>query len=169
MYRTQVGGRSTINVAILVVQAIVVAILVASLVTSHRARRTAANDRASRSRDSLYLMKPCPICGTLLARGERVHTVVYSGEPAGRPKLESDAARPQESLVHMFGCPHCYPPAGKHAARTCPVCQVVLPAEGHLVARMFVNRSRKHVHVLGCTECRGSGKNRSDARSTGSL
>lgn len=111
-------------------------------------------------------MKPCPICGTLLTRGERVHTVVYSGEPEGRTK--HDTKRPKDSLVHMFGCPYCYP-ASKRVPRVCPVCQSTLSDDGYLIARMFVGESRKHVHVLGCTECRGVGKGRADARSTGSL
>ena len=168
MYRTRVGGRSTINVALLVALAAVVAILFASLAISRRLVHAVKDNRTSRSRDGLYLMKPCPICGTLLTRGERVHTVVYSGEPAGRSKRDTDAARPRESLVHMFGCPYCYP-SGKRIPRVCPVCQAILPDKGHLIARMFVNQSRKHVHVLGCTECRGVGKSRANARSTGSL
>lgn len=88
----------------------------------------------------------------MLQQGERVHTVVFSGEPRGRRSRNDGRVR--DALVHMYGCPYCYPPS-QRIERVCPVCASVLPEEGYLVARMFVREGRKHVHVLGCTECRG--------------
>jgi hypothetical protein len=40
----------------------------------------------------------------------------------------------------------------------CPVCNNVLPASGYVIARMFEKPGKKHVHVLGCTECRNGRK-----------
>lgn len=128
-----------------------------------------ANHMAGRSRTQLQLLKPCPLCGTLLSPGERVHTVVYSGSTQGQAQApKGPTGRPKESLVHMFGCPYCYPPNEQHLRR-CPVCTRVIPPDGFVVARMFEKddtnpnvtnprenrkKGRKHVHVLGCTVCR---------------
>lgn len=113
-----------------------------------------ANRMARRSRDSFEVLKPCPICGTMLRRGETVHTHVYSKEPERTPESATEAGgRSKEALVHMFGCPYCYPANDKHP-RICPVCHRELPPDGFLYARMFYRQSRRHVHVLGCTECR---------------
>ena len=114
-----------------------------------------ANHMAGRSRSRLDVMKPCPLCGSLLRPGERVHTVVYSGPPPGQRRR--DAKRPQDALVHMFGCPYCSPPS-ESVGRACPVCGTRIPADGYVVARMFTKGERKHVHVLGCTECRSIGR-----------
>ncbi|MCG8478429.1 MAG: hypothetical protein MI724_04975 [Spirochaetales bacterium] len=133
--------------------AIVVVVLLISLLRLRRTDYSALSNRmATKTRGSLYVMKPCPVCGTLLADGERVHTVVFSGEPPGRRPRNRE--RPEESMVHMFGCPHCYPASSRHP-RICPVCKNEISEEGYIVARMFVRGTRKHVHVLGCTECRG--------------
>ncbi|MCF7929040.1 MAG: hypothetical protein K9L68_09220 [Spirochaetales bacterium] len=83
--------------------------------------------------------KTCPLCGSELETGERVRSVIYPGTP--------------DRIMHIFGCPHCYP-ARPDPKRTCPVCKVTMPEEGHLVARVFENERRTHVHVLGCTRCR---------------
>lgn len=85
--------------------------------------------------------KPCPLCKTPLAAGERVHSVVFPGK--------------SDKLVEIYGCPHCRPTSGKATAqRICPVCKQELDEKGYLVARMFERADRKHVHVLGCTRCR---------------
>ncbi len=159
------GEVLVIQVTLLVLLVILIAALLYSLL---RLRRTDysvfANYMADRSRDDLQMMRPCPLCATLLNPGERVHTVVYSGGP--RKRKDS----PEEALVHMFGCPHCRPDvaappvtpfspgAARRAPRICPVCKEVIPPEGFVIARMFTRETRKHVHVLGCTECRGGWK-----------
>lgn len=115
-----------------------------------------ANHMADRSRTTtLHVMKPCPLCGTMLDQGERVHTVVFSGDPPGRKQSEQERTR--DALVHMFGCPYCYPATPRYP-RICPVCKNDIPADGFVVARMFTKGTRKHVHVLGCTECRSSAR-----------
>ncbi len=84
-------------------------------------------------------VRSCPLCGTILAGGERVKSAVF---PGGK-----------ERMTHIFGCPHCYPPNTVHR-RICPVCMKEVPREGKVIARMFTSPGRKHVHVLGCSSCR---------------
>lgn len=142
---------------------VIVAALLFSLVHLRRKDYSLLSDHmAEKSRGRLKVMKPCPICGTLLEPGERVHTVVYSGpsaKPGGAPSAAIQKAqerqRLQESLVHMFGCPYCYPPNRRYE-RLCPSCKQPIPDDGFVVARMFTRNQRKHVHVLGCTVCRPS-------------
>lgn len=117
-----------------------------------------ANYMADRSRTGLTVMKPCPLCGTLLNRGERVHTVVFSGGDSDRENGRQDRNSRKDVLVHMFGCPYCRPPS-EQARRYCPVCKHEIPPEGYVVARMFTGEKRKHLHVLGCTECRAGKRN----------
>jgi hypothetical protein len=92
-------------------------------------------------------LKTCPVCGTLLEKGQLVKSVVFPGG--------AKAGNITERLSHIFGCPFCYP-ANNKTPRICPVCRQIMPTEGYLIARMFErpDRERKHVHVLGCTACR---------------
>lgn len=144
---------------------IIVVLLVSMIRLGKRDYSALANRMARRTRGSLHVMKPCPICGTMLQQGERVHTIVYSGEAGGQRAKRRDDDRVRDALVHMFGCPYCYPSRGT-ISRICPVCSTALPADGYLIARMFVRASRKHVHVLGCTECRGA-RHGGQARNSG--
>ena len=143
---------------------LLVVLIVTLLVSLLRLRKSdysvLANYMADRSRDGLHVLKPCPLCGSLLNRGERVHTVVFSG-PSSKDgqgtKTRSRRDGPSDALVHMFGCPYCRPDGTEPPARRqriCPSCKGAIPPDGYVVARMFVRDSRKHVHVLGCTECR---------------
>jgi hypothetical protein len=107
----------------------------------------------------------------MLRRGERLHTVVYTGSretDTGRSSGQERAAgerartgtssgrRPDDTLTHIFGCPYCYPPNDQYP-RYCPVCERRLGEDDYIVARMFSREPRSHVHVLGCTQCRGPG------------
>lgn len=116
-----------------------------------------ANRMARRTRKSFEVLKPCPLCDSMLRKGETVHTVVYTG---AKQKAVGDdetytVSQPtvDESLVHMFGCPYCYPANADHP-RVCPVCKDELESDDYVIARMFVRNRKKHVHVLGCTRCR---------------
>ncbi|MFO7782258.1 MAG: hypothetical protein R6W94_11600 [Spirochaetia bacterium] len=128
---------------------------------------------AKRSRNSFEVLKPCPICHTMLRRGERLHTVVYTSggrQPRGggaedapgsadgtsRAPEQSAPRRDEDTLTHIFGCPYCYPPDDEHP-RYCPVCERKLGPEDYVIARMFNRAPRSHIHVLGCTQCRGPG------------
>ncbi|SIR14610.1 hypothetical protein SAMN05920897_1591, partial [Alkalispirochaeta americana] len=88
--------------------------------------------------------KPCPLCRSLLSRGERLQTRVFSAVTHGSSRTDEL----EESLVHMFGCLHCRPPGGT-CERICPVCKNPVPAEGYVIARMFSRHDRKHLRVLG--------------------
>jgi ribosomal protein L32 len=92
-------------------------------------------------------LKTCPVCGTVLEKGQLVKSIVFQGGVK--------AADVTERMSHIFGCPFCYP-ANTRTPRICPVCGRIIPADGYLIARMFEKsgRERKHVHVLGCTVCR---------------
>lgn len=133
------------STAVLVIMALVVAVLIYTLIRLGKNDYSGlANRMADKSREQLEVLKPCPICKSMLRRGERVHSVVFSKGKSGRS---------QESIAHLFGCPYCYP-ANRQHPRICPVCSRTIRDEGYLVARMFERPGKKHVHVLGCTECR---------------
>jgi len=52
--------------------------------------------------------QPCPLCGSSLGPGERVHSVVF-------------ASSTEDKIMEISGCPHCRPPA--NLRRVCPVCK----------------------------------------------
>jgi hypothetical protein len=86
---------------------------------------------------------PCILCGSQLARGERIHSTVFKGEG--------------DSIVHVYGCPHCY---GELATemRICPICRGYLPDGGYLMGRMWDRKQgKRHLHVSGCTLCKPGG------------
>jgi hypothetical protein len=136
----------------IVVLFLMLGVVAALLYTLLRLRKSdftfLAHRMARKSRENLEVLKPCPICGTMLRRGETVHSVVYSG---GGKKPEP--GRPVEYITHIFGCPYCYP-VNEKVERTCPVCRRPVPEDGYVVARMFEKPGRNHVHVIGCTRCR---------------
>ena len=84
----------------------------------------------------------CPLCCTVLKKGEQLKTKVYPSDGGDR-------------LCSIYGCPHCYPMVEPDANRFCPVCKVPVQTDSYLVARLF-DRSKtdKHVRILGCKECR---------------
>jgi hypothetical protein len=87
----------------------------------------------------------CPVCGSVLYGKEQIKSVLYPGE--------------KDRLCHIFGCQHCHPYKEKGIFRECPVCKKELPGEGYLVARLFDRENGKHhVHIIGCTGCRITGK-----------
>ncbi|MFP4375793.1 MAG: hypothetical protein ACLFP4_02010 [Spirochaetales bacterium] len=124
-----------------------------------------ANRMAEKSRDNFEVLRPCPLCKTMLRRGETIHSVVFSGDGRGTGKAAELSAgslgsqgRPKEALAHMFGCKYCYPANPAHK-RICPVCGETISVEGYVVARFFERPDKKHIHVLGCTECREQRRN----------
>lgn len=88
----------------------------------------------------------CPVCSAPLGGGRRIYSAVFPGN--------------SDRMMHIFGCPDCYPkeqPLAHPRERRCPVCRKTLTLEDFLIARMFPARPGKpkpHVHVLGCTRCR---------------
>jgi hypothetical protein len=81
----------------------------------------------------------CPVCAAKLMPGERVQSSAFPGLPG------------QGRMMHIFGCVYCLN-GGRE--RKCPVCGDVIDVEEILVARMFEQPGRSHVHVLGCSHCR---------------
>lgn len=141
-----------IHYLVLVLVGLVVAVLIYSLLRIGTPGAGAGAGQAAASTGG-EAMRPCPLCHTMLRRGERVHTVVYSGSSSeNRPR----PGEVRDAVTHMFGCPYCKPGSASAGAnaRICPVCRGTLPVDGYVIARMFERDTRKHVHVLGCTECR---------------
>lgn len=130
--------------------------------------KTHASGARASGNNGLEVLRPCPLCRTMLRRGERVHTVVYSGAPPRQGVARRGEVR--DAITHMFGCPYCKPGSSSATAnaRICPVCRATLPKEAYVVARMFEREGRKHIHVLGCTECR-SGARRTTLKSSSAV
>ena len=84
----------------------------------------------------------CPVCCTVLKKGEQLKTKVY-------PATETDR------LCSIYGCPHCYPVIEHSADRHCPVCKAPVAVDAYLIARLFDRgKTDKHVRILGCKQCR---------------
>ncbi len=126
-----------ITIAVLLVLFIIFLLLIWFL--SNLKNTETVQKKASGSKnDGEKRVKPCPLCGELLTKSEKVHSVLYPGKP--------------DSLMEIFGCPHCrFPDSEK--SRTCPVCRKKMPSDSFLIARVFEKPGKTHVHVLGCTEC----------------
>lgn len=89
--------------------------------------------------------RSCPVCGLLLTHGELVKSSVF-------PDPGNDRGR----LMYIEGCVYCI--GGRRTGkRKCPVCGAPLNTDEILFARMFNKPGRSHVHVLGCSRCRGPG------------
>jgi len=82
----------------------------------------------------------CPVCGETLAPGAMVKSKLF-------------AKRGTERIMHIYGCPYCWPENTEYR-RVCPVCEKVLPQGGYLIARYFEKPGQRHVHVIGCSGCR---------------
>ena len=80
----------------------------------------------------------CPLCGSNLTDNKRVKSVLFPGKP--------------DSMMEINGCPYCFP-SNPDILRICPVCKKEVPKDGHVIARVFIKPTKKHVHVLGCTGC----------------
>jgi formate dehydrogenase maturation protein FdhE len=81
----------------------------------------------------------CPLCGSVIKKGERVKTVAYSGGG--------------EKLVQLYGCPACYPP-GKLIGRICPVCGKELPVKGYVIGKMWKEGNKLRLNITGCSVCK---------------
>ena len=86
----------------------------------------------------------CPVCSTVLFKGELVSSLAYPSISGGRDRI-----------MHIQGCYYCLE---GNIPRHCPVCGNPLRQNEFLVARMFERpRRRNHVHVLGCNRCKRVG------------
>jgi predicted nucleic acid-binding Zn ribbon protein len=93
--------------------------------------------------------RTCPICAASLAYGERVKSSAF-------PKVAGEGR-----LMHIEGCIYCLG-GERQDKRKCPVCGAALNLDELLIARMFDKPGRSHVHVLGCSRCRGPGAGRNE-------
>jgi hypothetical protein len=84
--------------------------------------------------------RSCPVCSAQLFHGEQIQSVAFP------PSTGTDR------LMHISGCIYCMN-GGRR--RICPVCGAVLVPGEVLIARFFEKPPRSHVHVLGCSQCRG--------------
>ncbi len=94
----------------------------------------------------------CPICGSYLKKGERIHSAVYPGET--------------ERTVYVYGCPYCYKKidsknlktekydSKKVKKRACPVCSKNLKENDYLIGKMWDTEVKTHLKVIGCIKCR---------------
>ena len=91
--------------------------------------------------------KSCPICSTLLSKGELVDTCVFQAWPGSK-----------ERVMYVSGCIFCIQ---GNKARRCPVCREPLDISGHLVSRVREPEQAgydNHVHIVGCNICRKTAK-----------
>ena len=105
---------------------------------------TKPESRRARPATVISPLKTCPLCGSQLELGERVHSEVFVSDSG-------------DKSMEIVGCPHCRPPSSLQ--RQCPVCKKELRPQDVVAARVFERKnetgSRKtHVHVLGCPHCR---------------
>ncbi|HDQ14781.1 MAG TPA: hypothetical protein ENN41_08200 [Sediminispirochaeta sp.] len=113
---------------------------------------SAANGKTAPTEDQKKTFRHCPLCGSPLQRHERVKSVLYPGQPDG--------------FMEIYGCPYCYRPGGDTAGsspvdiapRYCPVCKKRLEPADLIFARFFQGQNRRHVHVLGCSQCYRRGR-----------
>jgi len=87
----------------------------------------------------------CPVCSVKLRDGELVSSSAFPSLNGGKDRF-----------MHIKGCLYCL---RGDRDRVCPVCGIVLEGNEILISRFFERPGRRsHVHVLGCTRCRGTGR-----------
>jgi len=91
--------------------------------------------------------KTCPVCFSRLRRGEQVSSAAF-------PAVNGS----KERFMHIKGCVHCLK---GDLERVCPVCGIILKDDEVVIARLYDRPGRRsHVHVIGCTKCKGPGSQR---------
>ena len=84
----------------------------------------------------------CPVCSAKLYEGQLVSSAAFPSLNGGKDRF-----------MHIRGCSYCL---RGDRQRVCPVCGIVLQGNEILISRLFERPGRRsHVHVLGCTRCRG--------------
>ena len=84
----------------------------------------------------------CPVCSAKLNEGEMVSSAAFPSLNGGKDRF-----------MHIRGCLYCL---RGDRNRICPVCGLILKGNEILISRLFERRGRRsHVHVLGCTVCKG--------------
>ena len=84
----------------------------------------------------------CPVCSAKLKNGEQVSSLAFPSMNGGKDRF-----------MHIRGCVYCL--RGERE-RVCPVCGIILKEDEILISRLFERFGRRsHVHVLGCSQCKG--------------
>ena len=84
----------------------------------------------------------CPVCSAMLEEGELVSSHAFPSLNGGKDRF-----------MHIRGCVYCL---HGDRNRVCPVCGLVLRENEILISRLFERPGRRsHVHVLGCSRCKG--------------
>lgn len=131
-----------------------VVLIVVLLVTLLKARKTdyqgLALHMAKKEREHFEVLKPCPLCASLLHKGQHLKTrvieVTASSRQAGKQVVDR--------LAEVYGCPHCWPSNPGHP-RICPACKKTLGPQDLVQARYFERQEgRNHLRILGCPACR---------------
>ena len=105
----------------------------------HRRRKSGLRPRVESSPGE---PQTCPVCSAKLDEGELVSSSAFPSMNGGKDRF-----------MHIRGCLYCL---RGDRERACPVCGIVLRGEEILISRLFERKGRRsHVHVLGCTRCKG--------------
>ena len=84
----------------------------------------------------------CPVCSAKLEPGEMVSSAAF-------PSLNGG----QDRFMHIRGCIYCL---FGDRDRVCPVCGTILEGNEILISRLYERPGRRaHVHVIGCSHCKG--------------
>jgi hypothetical protein len=84
----------------------------------------------------------CPVCSAKLFEGQLVSSSAFPSINGGKDRF-----------MHIRGCLFCL---RGDRDRVCPVCGIILQGNEILISRLFErSKRRSHVHVLGCTRCKG--------------
>jgi len=94
--------------------------------------------------------KTCPICGSVLKKGEKIHSIVFTGKKTSIKNVGGIGSG--DKVIHIYGCPYCYP-IETGVKRICPVCKKEIPDSGYLIGRIWNRKGKIHLHILGCTQC----------------
>jgi RNA polymerase subunit RPABC4/transcription elongation factor Spt4 len=87
----------------------------------------------------------CPVCSAKLGAGELVSAHAFPSLNGGKDRF-----------MHIRGCIYCL--MGDRD-RVCPVCGTILRENEILISRLFERPGhRSHVHVIGCSNCKGSNR-----------
>ena len=86
--------------------------------------------------------KTCPVCSAKLSKSELVSSEAFPSANGAKDRL-----------MHIRGCVYCL---NGERERVCPVCGTVLASNEILIARLFERVGRRtHIHVIGCSRCKG--------------
>jgi hypothetical protein len=84
----------------------------------------------------------CPVCSAKLESGQLVSSHAFPSLNGGKDRF-----------MHIRGCIYCL---RGDRSRVCPVCGTVLNGNEILISRLFEKPGRRsHVHVIGCSQCKG--------------